>query len=486
MNGADKRQFHRTWVIQEIANAREATIHVGRFVIPWAEVAHVIFTLKSYHLDYPIADYRGLKSVGMMHLLRSERVEQNLPHSSMDLVTLAEELRDFKSTLPSDKIYGIVGLTSEKDKLAVDYSLTPEQVFTSFAISRLESSSSPLSILSHCVEVPSKPRLLNLPSWVPDWTRAGHVEPFRARQLRCNACGPTAPDFEVHAATNTLHIGGRLLDYIDDFDSIRPIPPPRESYGVQVPTDPGEKPVDEDGHAVKSPMAFDPATRNARRVQQRLEASRAYYRNIFRIAACGPAAGPGPGPGPDSDPDPAALHETLHSTALWRTFMCNRTRDNEAPDPSALPYADGFIISMGAVLSEDKGPRQLLREQVAHEVAEHGLAGAGAGAEAEARLEALRTAHERVAGATSRWCHNRRFFRSERGRFGWAVDGIRKGDAIAMFYGAEYLFVLRPAADGPGSAGRWKIVGDCWMDGFGDGEGAGAEWENAHTRFIIA
>ncbi|KXX78189.1 hypothetical protein MMYC01_205492 [Madurella mycetomatis] len=188
----------------------------------------------------------------------------------MDLVTLAEELRNFKSTLPSDKIYGIGGLTSENDNFTVDYS-----------------------------------------------------DPWAAVLQRMR---PHHPGLRSPRCDNTLHIGDHLLEYIDNFDSIWPIPLPRGSYDEEVPVGP----------------VF-----HARRVQRRLEVGRAYHRNILRIALSNHGAGF----------DPVTLRETLHSAALWRTFICNHTRDNKVPDPMALPYAEGFIILMGAVLSEDKGPR---------------------------------------------------------------------------------------------------------------------------------
>lgn len=74
-------------------------------------------------------------------------------------------------------------------------------------------------------------------------------------------------------------------------------------------------------------------------------------------------------------------------------------------------------------------------------------------------------AHHTFSGANSKWCHNRRFFRSEAGRFGWAIDGAEPRDMIAVFRGCDYPFTLRPNGDG-----SYKIVGDCYLHGIMDGE----------------
>jgi hypothetical protein len=503
----ERLKFHRTWVIQEIANARKAVVHIGRWVLPWEALAQVISTLRKYHLDAPINMHRGLKAIIMMDWLRQERLVEQLPHSTMDLLTLAEELRDFQSTLPSDKIYGILGLTSSKDDLTVDYSLTPEQMFTSFAIWHLKTSPKPLDILTHCVDVPSKPRVLDLPSWVPDWTRAGHVEPFRVRGLRCNACGNgryAKPSFQIDARGDprSLRIRGRILDRIAAVETVLAIPAPRESPGLpfmapfDVPAIPGGEDedqdeledeeddgdeggngeddndwedVDEDEEVdlqephlprLKPKPIFDPAQRNSLRMKARLDNMIASFCNMLHIAdpalARVLAADPSP---PDSNEEMWPTYE-----ALWRSYMCNRKRDNGVPGPEC---ADGFGVLVEMRLT-DKTEEEILGERMHHMMAMHGLPKEVA----EEFRDKLRTAYDTVLWANSKWCNNRRFFKSEGGRFGWAVDSVREGDVVVGFDGGEYLFVLREV---DGQEGRWRIVGDCWLNGFEDGQGFAEE-----------
>ncbi|KAF2652732.1 hypothetical protein K491DRAFT_718684 [Lophiostoma macrostomum CBS 122681] len=56
-------------------------------------------------------------------------------------------------------------------------------------------------------------------------------------------------------------------------------------------------------------------------------------------------------------------------------------------------------------------------------------------------------------------------FVSESDRYGWAVDGTRPGDRVAILYGYKYPFLLRVAGDG-----TYGIIGDCSIHGLMEGE----------------
>lgn len=63
------------------------------------------------------------------------------------------------------------------------------------------------------------------------------------------------------------------------------------------------------------------------------------------------------------------------------------------------------------------------------------------------------------------WCYNRRFFRSNQGRFGWAPDQARPGDKLCILNGLAVPLILR-AKD----SGRFEIIGDAYVHGIMDGE----------------
>lgn len=448
----DRAWFHRTWVIQEVANAREATIHVGPNEVSWEYLAEIVSMTRTYHLDYSIADSKGLKAVLMMRLLRAERMEPGTSHATFSFLTLLEELRGFQSTLPIDKLYGIVGLTEYKNKLTIDYSKSAEQAFTDFAIDQLHTGS--LDILTHCVDVPSKPQTLSLPSWVPDWTRPGWVEPLRVRGLAANACGDTnkAPSFHIDPSHQTLTIKGRILDRIKAVEPAREIPRPPDSTGIPVGTT-----------SDQTLQNMDPAHRHLQRMTRVRENARLMYTNILHLTF------------PDGVPDNSLTHPNPAYEPLWRAIMFNRTRDNAVPD--AAVCARGFQVFLEGATSGE-GPMAVVQNMAATEVREGRLSVEGV----DQWAGELRKGYEDVKGAFSKWGYHRRFCTSQAGRLGWAVDGVKEGDVVVAFYGGKYPMVLREVQ---GGEGRWRIVGDCFLLGVMDGEGMEEEFQAGERDFVI-
>jgi hypothetical protein len=84
-----------------------------------------------------------------------------------------------------------------------------------------------------------------------------------------------------------------------------------------------------------------------------------------------------------------------------------------------------------------------------------------------------------MMGAQSRWCYRRRFYRSGSGRYGWAVHGARNGDAVVLFYGCDYPFILRDEGNG-----TYRIIGDCYIHGLMDGTGLGEEYPDKEFHLI--
>ena len=57
---------------------------------------------------------------------------------------------------------------------------------------------------------------------------------------------------------------------------------------------------------------------------------------------------------------------------------------------------------------------------------------------------------------------------SERKFMGVGPDDVREKDMIVIFFGVRTPFVLRPVPFY--GAGVYKIIGDCYVDGFMEGE----------------
>ncbi|KAF8860223.1 hypothetical protein BDZ45DRAFT_649084 [Acephala macrosclerotiorum] len=412
--------FERVWVIQEIANAKQAFIHIGRIVLGWDYFSAIISGMRSFNVDVTLLHCNGVKAICIMNMLREEKAGLPGAANRMPLLELLEETRDFKSTLACDKIYGILGLTKDFESVDVDYATDSPVIFQRLALAHLMKGES-IDILYHCVP-PSVPSELHLPSWVPDWTTRGHVEPFLIRRLKANATLDSKPKLRLDENGKILHITGKILDKIAIIEEFRPIPSVTDSRAADA-----EK-------GFQTPEAKLEARTDAFKEKVRI-----WGQNVLDIVF----------------PDKVGSPELFEN--LWRTFMCNRTRDSSVPDSSCK---FGFDIFMEAVLSCRTATSVLLewKETQAAKNQEEGV-------QSPSNNVVYDSAVEHFHGAHSKWCYNRRFFKSEAGRFGWTVDGARVGDEICVLYGGAYPFVLRPDEDG-----CHTIVGDSYTHGLMEGE----------------
>lgn len=69
----------------------------------------------------------------------------------------------------------------------------------------------------------------------------------------------------------------------------------------------------------------------------------------------------------------------------------------------------------------------------------------------------------------------RAFFLTEQGYMGLSYPTMLPGDELWVLYGGRVPFVLRPSQDKPHETGAhyYRLVGDCYLDGFMDGEAIG-------------
>jgi len=339
-----------------------------------------------------------------------------------DILDLLEGTRDLRSTFASDKVYGILGLVDGAAMVEVDYAKRPEDVFTDLAVHYLRGGL--LHVLCYCVES-SAPAMLKLPSWVPDWTRPGYVEPLLTRGLGCKAAGDTSPQCEIDVQAGEIRLQGRLLDTVRVVDEKAKIPLTTvlPDWRNMSDTDPRARTNDK-----------------YRREQRNIHES---WENMLRLAW------------PTPEDFTWAKHE-----ALWRTFMCNRTRENEVPQGDnygpawerLLEWMHSHTLDADGEDEEMPYIRTVVPQTMSSILGEL-LGHFGR----DGMLDMVRGAH-------MKWCYHRRFFVSEAERYGWAADGALPGDIIVAFYGCDYPFLLH------GVHGGYRIVSDCYIHGLMDGE----------------
>lgn len=209
--------FWRTWVVQEVVLNPNVELVLGPSTLSWDELESVVALLegpmpKVWQLDQAISaselPFSRINRIRLRHQrliatpITPVQVDEQFdgqvyaePESIDDeseddddpqLLDLLLMSRSLGATDPRDKIYALLGLG--KHDINPDYSMSPESVFTDFALQTVgvvtemqgRRKAASLEMSSHYREVRRAMILiscagrhnqkLHLPSWVPDWT----------------------------------------------------------------------------------------------------------------------------------------------------------------------------------------------------------------------------------------------------------------------------------------------------------------------------
>ena len=194
-----RRWFHRVWVIQEVALARNATVLLGDCSISWEVIGLAVAILRNnfnkitagveqWHARQELLNLRTgvINAYFMYRLSRSQLYTKPIEVDFHDLLILT---RAFDCEDDRDRIYGLLGLpfsqpgrTSSTEAMdsepfiMPDYSKTASQVYGVVA-EKLIIESGTVALLSSVqrpgstftLQSPQKPFDRDAPSWVPQW-----------------------------------------------------------------------------------------------------------------------------------------------------------------------------------------------------------------------------------------------------------------------------------------------------------------------------
>lgn len=207
--------WNRIWVMQELSCAPRIRLVAGKSQLSWDTIA-------TFLGDTPYADaFHGpmshgtIRSVGSHLFGRSQTIHHQ--RGIMDEIrrgsdresSLLDVLARFKSaraTDPRDKIYGLLGLTTDAHDVRVTYERTAQQVFTDVTTSIINRTGT-LDIICQSPWRPflqsPKGRLSDLPSWVADFlVDRGDVLLFAQRSI-FNAGRPSC-ETPCHVVEETI------------------------------------------------------------------------------------------------------------------------------------------------------------------------------------------------------------------------------------------------------------------------------------------
>ncbi|RMZ86881.1 hypothetical protein DV736_g5892, partial [Chaetothyriales sp. CBS 134916] len=330
-------------------------------------------------------------------------------------------LHDQKSRAenPRDKIFALVGLTPEKDRLALspDYSKSTAQVYAE-TTKHVITSTGCLDILSYNTN--SQNTESPLPSWVSDWRlRASRAYPLYASDIY-HACGglPACvypPSVGPSSDLNSITLGGILIDRVSDVSEVITLKGLRSGYLSEL-----RQLIRKLEHMLLQIIC-------RRRFQFQFPFTNAgdlaAWRQTFAL-----------------DPDPR------NSDQFWRTLIANRTITYEAPAPAI--YAE--IFEMLFYQCDNVPARRVLDEGLRSRT---GLDFPRLQTAQPSRIpvdyrpglpEAQRMAHYTRPLVTELIrLASRVLFVTEAGRMGIAPEGVRSGDKVVILMGGDMPFIVR-------------------------------------------
>jgi len=401
-----RKWFSRRWVIQEIAFAKNSTIHCGDDIIHWADFADAVglFVSRMNEIKqlshqqrsdgYPAAGWsrfaERIVEYNQSLIQRSDNGGQFEP--TFDLETLLWTFKDFDCTDARDRVNSLLALARD---------VPPLEYNNAGSISSLDYQADITDVIQrcvmHCVNVSKSLDIICRP-WAPIVSK---ILPSWIATVAGSAFG-VLEDGSFGRKNGDSLVGS----------------PNRETYNASA----GRSLVDLD---------FSRGIMLVRGL------------NVDTIGACLPRASGG-----------IVWREALHMAGwneqsdkfysvpekLWRTLVADRSPDGSPPKSwyqRACLYTLAQTSSSGVLdtsaLIKSGGPSIM--------------------------VEFL----ERVQSVV--W--NRKFFTTSTGKFfGLGPDGLQNGDVIAVLYGCSVPVVLRAAEHKM----HYKLVGECYIHGLMDGQ----------------
>ena len=439
----------RIWVLQEVVvSEAEPLLICGDRSVDWREFQDFITTqgaLPSLTVGFTEdrISSKQRAAISMNYRTASffsvrKRLRKAAPVLKIDY--LLRSTLNLDATEPRDKVFALVGLTSEEDSrtLAPDYSKSMAQVYAETA-KHIINSTGRLDILSFNTN--SEIANEKLPSWVPDWRlRASRPAPLYSHGIywasgSFPAClYPTDPN--ASDTINSLTLGGMLVDKVsfcsDVFKAewLSSNHLPELKRWIRKLEDLILKSI----CFLKSRLPVIPTN-----VEEQ-----AALRRIFAL-----------------DPDPR------NSDQLWRTLVTDRTLMNEAPAPAI--YAEMF--EMLFFQSSDAPPRRILDEGLKSRFGYPRLQTPQPSRIPTNYCPGLPSA-ERMARYTAPLVTSmgrltsRVLFITEAGRMGVAPEGVFPGDMVTILMGGDMPFVLRDHRKG----NPLQLIGESYVYGLMKGE----------------
>lgn len=421
--------FCRKWVVQETSLAREAVIFAGRFEIPWNDLGYLLLMLESISVIQTALllqeNHEDAKGEGPAKVNALRGVSDMIrPMHNTSIISAIKLYREhavlfdcvvatstFSCTDDRDHVYALLSLPKRPLPLVPDYSADAGEIFRRFAELEMVETNS-LKLLGLAPDKLSFSRAsskrLNIPTWVPDLRRLGEVDTLVSYNVK----------------EQIFHAGGSSKP-IFSISECRTILECRGRYFDTV------KAV---AKTYLEPLLADqPESRSLPIGQIPVHESLGEAaKHTGRWAVnCHELAG---------KPLDAVPFDLERSRAFSRTMVCGMVGMR---DPLSTETVDAFPHLMRRLAASAGG---VSGTAPTHQPDLHRF------------IVSLESSLQGTAIV-------RRFCVTETGRFGQLPFDAEVGDHLWVLTGAEVPFVVRPQ-DG----GRYRLIGECYVDGVMNGE----------------
>lgn len=411
------------WILQEaflsklpIARCGDEDVHFERFV-----------ALKRLHDDaYKTSptmwrNYMLFQNVRFIYCLSNweiTRRELSTKGGASPFSWMASTSSRLLSTVPHDKIYGILGMCTPDDQqnIKADYDKPLREVIIDVVVRSLKSEG--FMCLSHVLPPEIRTPNLQLPSWVPDLMALDLTQNLAACNYKADISAvdpawdklPLDPNVTVDEATlawscareqEILILYGCLCDLVTFVDPM-PVVPQYEGFDADV-----------------------AEQTKAERVAVSIETFKKWERVALETTI--------------DKPDAYKEAPGGRQDAFWRTLSCDSgVKGVQRPLPP--DFSDRYKALLGRLPPPNS--QEILQEPMKNDwVREFGVPACAK-------------------------CVNKSFFLTQQGRMGMAMKGVKEGDIVIIARGGSVPFVIRLRPD-------WGMtfVSEAYLHGVMDGEG---------------
>lgn len=415
--------FSRVWVVQEFSLARTATFVCG------SERINADHVLLARHVFQNAVTRAKKEEPGLVQLKNCEVVSSDTLYpffatrqrrkgrdagygTEESLYRLLQTLhvsKKMQATEDCDKIYAVLGLATDVDKLKVcaDYRLKSRIEFIYTQTAKAIIANGNLDMI-HLAQGPRDQ--IKVPSWVPNWSgslqRSFAWEPDKENITLFDVSKESKPELLDVAEAHVLGLGGTRVDEIQTV------------YGLW----------NGDDIETEDPQLYKPHVYTG-------------YRRYLELisSVCSHAAAK----------QPAIYSDTKRrNEAIWR-----------------IPIGDIEVTTglarIRATSSSLRAYQEFLMQLDAFELSRPMT-------KEESDRVRERTSYTSYYKIRMRQMRNKRPFVSKTGYVGMGPAEMRRGDWVVVFLGARLPYVIRPY-----DANYWLLVGECYCDGIMDGEAVG-------------